>query len=85
MRIPSRQNMIDWVSVAWESIDPKTIVRSFLKCRISNSVDSSENSRIWVEILVTTNTDNEEDDNNDDEPFQDIHVDEINRFTDDDN
>ena len=75
--------MINWVSVAWESIDPEIIVKSFLRCGISNSVDGSEDSLIWVEIPVTMNTDNEQDDNNDDDPFQDI--DKINSFTDDDN
>ena len=75
--------MINWVSVAWESIDPEIMVRSLLKCGISNSVDGSKDSLILVEIPVTTNTDNEEDDYNEDDPFQDI--DKINSFTDDDN
>ena len=64
--------MIEWVSIAWESIDPKIIVKSFLKCGISNSVDGSEDSLIWVEISVTTDANYEEDNNNDDDPFQDI-------------
>ena len=72
--------MINWVFVAWESVDPEIIVRSFLNWGISNSVDGSEDSLIWVEIPVTTNTNNEEDDNNNDDPFQDI--DKINSFTD---
>ena len=75
--------MINWVPVAWKLIHPEMMVRSFMKYGISNSVDNLEDSPIWLEIPVTTNTDNEEDDNNDDHPFQDI--DEINSFTDDDN
>ena len=75
--------MINWVPVAWKLIHPEMMVRSFMKCGISNSVDSLDDSPIWVEIPVTTNTNNEEDDNNDDHSFQDI--DEINSFTDDDN
>ena len=83
MKIPTRQNMINWVSVAWESINPEIIVKSFLKCGISNSIEGSKDSLIRVEIPVTTNSDNKEDNNNDDDPFQDI--DEMNSFTDDDN
>ena len=83
MKIPTRQNMINWVSVAWESINPEIIVKSFLKCGISNSIEGSKDSLIRAEIPVTTNSDNKEDNNNDDDPFQDI--DEMNSFTNDDN
>ena len=75
--------MIDWVSVAWESIDPEIIINFFLKCGIFNSVDGSKDSLIRIETPITTNTDNKEDDNNHDDAFPDIN--EINSFTDDNN
>ena len=46
LKIPTRQNVLDWVSAAWESIDPEIITSAFLKCGISNAVDGSEDDLI---------------------------------------
>ena len=42
MTIPSRQLVINWVSSAWESISAEIIIKYFLTCGISNTVDGSE-------------------------------------------
>ena len=46
MKIPSRQNVIDWTSTAWDSIDVDIIIRSFLRYGISKAVDGSEDDEI---------------------------------------
>ena len=67
LKIPSRQNVIDWTSTAWDSIDVDIIIRSFLRCGISNAVDGSEDDEIRDEIPrdieadITDGAHNEED------------------------
>ena len=48
--IPPRQNIIDWVSQAWESVSTETITKSFLVCGIPNAVNGSEDKLITGEI-----------------------------------
>jgi hypothetical protein len=43
---PSRQNVINWVSESWTSIDANIIVKSFLRCGISNAMDGSEDDEV---------------------------------------
>ena len=43
---PSRQQVINWISEAWSSTLPDTIVKSFLRCGISNSMDESQNDKL---------------------------------------
>ena len=43
---PSQQQVINWISEAWSSILPDTIVKSFLCCGISNAMDGSEDDEV---------------------------------------
>ena len=43
---PSRQQVINWISEAWSSILPDTIVKSFLRCGISNVMDGSQDDEL---------------------------------------
>ena len=76
MKIPSRQNVIDWTSTAWDSIDADIIIRSFLRCGISNAVDGSEDDEIQDEIPRDNGAHNEED--------PDADIDELDFFSDED-
>ena len=78
MKIPSRQNVIDWTSTAWDSIDADIIIRSFLRCGISNAVDGSEDDEIPrdIEAEITDGAHNEED--------PDADIDELDFFSDED-
>ena len=42
LKQPTRQDAIDWVSKAWESITIATLVHSFKVCGISNKLDGTE-------------------------------------------
>ena len=42
LKQPSRQDAINWVSKAWESIKLETLTHSFLVCGISNALDGSQ-------------------------------------------
>jgi len=44
---PTVQRGCDWILAAWESVKPETIVKGFLKCGISNSLDRSEDDMLW--------------------------------------
>lgn len=39
--------IVGWISKAWEDLPPSIIVKSFLKCCISNALDGSEDDRVW--------------------------------------
>ena len=80
MKIPSRQNVINWASAAWDSISVDMIVRSFLRCGISNAVDGSEDDKIRDDIPtdIEVDTDTVDDENPDDD------IDELDFFSDED-
>ena len=42
-----KQDVINWVSKAWESVTMETIVESFLLCGITPKVDGSENHKMF--------------------------------------
>ena len=46
LKQPTRQDAINWVSKAWDSIKQETIVNSFLICGISNALDGSEDDHV---------------------------------------
>ena len=47
---PTRQDVINWVSRAWREISEETIVKSFLRCGISNSLDGSQDDEVSDDI-----------------------------------
>lgn len=47
MRKPEMDVICKWIIEAWNDIDPNIIVRSFLKCCLTNSMDGSEDDLIW--------------------------------------
>ena len=42
LKQPTRQDVINWVSKAWDAIKSDTLIHSFLVCGISNAPDGSE-------------------------------------------
>ena len=42
LKQPTRQDIINWVSKAWESIKKEIIVKSLLECGIANALDGTE-------------------------------------------
>ena len=82
MKIPSRQNVIDWMSTAWDSIDADIIIRSFLRCGISNAVDGSEDDEIWDEIPRDIEADITDGAHNEEDP--DADIDKLDFFSDED-
>lgn len=57
LKRPSRQDVLGFVSAAWEAVSENTIINSFKRCGISNELDGSEDgffhSRL-AEINVTS-------------------------------
>lgn len=56
MKKPGLQLICKWILESWEAISPATIVRSFLRCCITNSLDGTEDDILWQ-------------DDNDSDPF----------------
>ena len=81
MTVPTRQLVINWVSIAWESISAETVAKSFLTCGISNALDGSEYHLIREEI--PKDIDDDEEDGIFADPDED--VDELDPFTDSEN
>ena len=50
LKQPTRQDAINWVSIAWDSISQETIVNSFLVCGISNALDGSEDDYVSDDV-----------------------------------
>ena len=50
LKQPTRQDVINWVSKAWESVKMETIVESFLLCGITPQVDGSENHKMFSHV-----------------------------------
>ena len=70
LKQPTRQNAIDWVSAAWDSISADSISRAFLHCGISNCLDGSEDHTIR-DYIPEIDADSEEDA----DPFADLSED----------
>lgn len=67
LKQPTRQDAINWVSIAWGSISIDIITKSFLHCGIANEIDGSEDHFIRDSIPSCLS---ERDDSEDDEdPF----------------
>ena len=49
LKQPQRQDVINWISVAWKSIK-ETFVHSFLVCRLSNALDGSEDDLVSDDV-----------------------------------
>ena len=64
------RKVTQWVKIAWESIDPKIIVKSFKKCSISNKLDGTEDDILWDEDYEMTS-----DVSDDDELYDDVMTD----------
>ena len=47
MRCPEMALMCQWIVDAWQAIDPAIIIKSFLKCCISNAMDGTQDDIVW--------------------------------------
>ena len=52
LKQPTRQDAINWVSKAWDSIKQETITNSFLICGISNALDGSTDDHVSDDLPV---------------------------------
>lgn len=64
---PTRQDVLNWISEAWDAISEDMIIRAFKKCGISNNTDGSEEHLVSSDIPqldqdATSSTDSEEED-----------------------
>lgn len=42
---PKRQDIINWVGRAWDSVRGDTITKAFLRCAVSNALDGTEDDQ----------------------------------------
>ena len=59
LKQPTRQDIINWVSHAWSSIELKVIVDSFLVCGLSNALDGSQDDKVSDDIPACTAEDDD--------------------------
>ena len=57
LKQPTRQNIVNWVSKAWASIEQKVITDSFLVCGLANALDGSEDDLVSDDIPDLSETD----------------------------
>lgn len=62
LKQPTRQDAINWVSTAWDSIKLETIVDSFLCCGITAAVDGSDDTKMFSHVprVITVSEDESE-------------------------
>ena len=51
LKRPGLVLVCEWVIKAWESIPSEMVMKSFLKCSISNSMDGSDDDELFSEFL----------------------------------
>ena len=56
LKCPSRQDVLNWVSAAWESVSSDIIKKSFKQCGISCALDGSENGEFHPELSLAFNS-----------------------------
>ena len=62
IRRPSIELKCSWIVRAWDMVDQRVIVTSFLKTGISNALDGSEDDALWqTEENVDEESESEED------------------------
>ena len=84
LKQPTRQDAIDWVSKAWESIKLDTIIHSFLVCGISNALDDSEDDLVSDDVPSIESAEEREcSDSEDAEDKEDEDVDGVDPFSED--
>ena len=83
LKQPSRQDAINWVSKAWESIKLETLTHSFLVCGISNALDGSQYDLVSDDlpsVEMDTIGESSDEENGEDE---ETDVDELDPFSED--
>ena len=85
LKQPTRQDAINWVSKAWESINQETLTRSFLVFGISNAIDGSEDDLVSDDLpSVEMEAEGEGSDGEEAEADdEDADVDELDPFSED--
>jgi len=52
MRAPPLDILCNFVIKAWDKIKVETVVKSFKKCGISNSMDGTEDDLLWALMMM---------------------------------
>ena len=69
---PTRQNVINWISTAWEGISEDVIRDAFVKCGLTANPDGSDNEKMFSHIPgVLANQKADDDVENDEEDSND--------------
>lgn len=71
MRAPTLKVLCDFVIKSWDAIRVETVIKSFKKCGLSNSMDGEEDNFLWEE---NDSDDSPDDENNDSNPYNDLYI-----------
>ncbi len=56
---PSRETVLTWVADAWRTISTEIVQNGFLKCRISNKMDGSQDDFLYKDMVAGRDSDTE--------------------------
>ena len=65
MRKPEMNQICEWILQAWEELDPQIIIRSFLKCSLTNKLDGTEDDALWQNDEMSSSEIGDDDDDMD--------------------
>lgn len=71
---PDIELVAKWVKEAWDSIPADMVIRSFLKCGISNSMDGTQDDALYEDALEDSDDNDETDSESSD---NDVYADEV--------
>ena len=66
LKRPSISQVCEWVKTSWSKVNEQTIVKSFLKCGISNALDGSEDHFLYEDDDDEEEEEQEEEEESDD-------------------
>jgi len=67
MRTPTLSDVTEWILRIWQELDPAIIKKGFVKCCISNAMDSTDDDVLWQDGATDESAEEADEDNDDDE------------------
>ena len=71
MKAASLTTVASWVLQAWRDLPEEMVARSFKKCGISNSTDSTEDDMLWEEEGSVPDEESEDQESEDEDAYDD--------------
>ena len=69
MRTPTLTDVTEWILRVWQELDPAIIKKGFVKCCISNAMDSTDDDVLWQDGATDESAEEADDDDDDEDLY----------------